>query len=98
MLRSTALFALAAVCLCGAACKPAAPAKPAQTLALNVDFNCRRDDEPGVARFVQDCAVRGVTRLNFRALMMGLTEHPSEVRFSWGAAAPDRNANYQTDR
>ncbi|MBT3289974.1 MAG: hypothetical protein HN380_21700 [Victivallales bacterium] len=60
-----------------------------QTLALNVDFNCRRDDEPELARFIRACAKRGVTRLNFRALMMGYTEHPSKVRMSWGQAAPD---------
>jgi hypothetical protein len=60
-----------------------------QTLALNVDFNCRRDDEPDLARFIRDCAASGVGRLNVRALMMGYTEHPSKVRMSWGEAAPD---------
>ncbi|MBT4821402.1 MAG: hypothetical protein HON70_37175, partial [Lentisphaerae bacterium] len=61
---------------------------PAQTLILNVDFNCRRDNEAGLAAFIRGCARRGVGRLNIRALMMGYTEHPSEVRTSWGEAAP----------
>lgn len=66
---------------------PVAP--PAQTLILNVDFNCRRDNEAGLAAFIRGCAKRGVGRLNVRALMMGYTEHPSKVRMSWGEAAPE---------
>jgi hypothetical protein len=68
----------------------AAPSRP-QTLALNVDFHCRRDDEAGFARFVRQCAQYGVTRLNFRVLMMGYTEHPSQVRLSLHEADPDHS-------
>lgn len=62
--------------------------KQKQTLALNVDYHCRRDEEAGFARFVRECAEAGVTRLNLRVLMMGYTEHPSKVRTFIGEVDP----------
>jgi len=62
--------------------------KQKQTLALNVDYHCRRDEEAGFARFVRECAEFGVTRLNLRVLMMGYTEHPSKVRSFLGEVDP----------
>ncbi|MEA3341206.1 MAG: hypothetical protein U9R15_14680, partial [Chloroflexota bacterium] len=63
--------------------------KRPQILALNVDFHCRRDTEEGFARFIRESAECGVTRLNFRVLTMGYTEHSSKVRLSLAEADPD---------